>query len=553
MKNIGEKNRGVFQGKLLYGFLFSVILCTCTIMGSSIEKNGNVYFTPGLLIGIIVPAILCTVPFSLAMVLLERVANSALIKRKKEGESIWSKPGRKRFFLFWAIGVIIWIPALCASWPGIFSYDAEAILYMSFTDKYSLYQPLIQEILFGGLLGGCYKIFGNYNVGIAFYTIGQILFVSYCYAYSFDAMDKMRFPRKILIAAAVITALSPTIALLVCCSTKDVPVAAATMVLTVLFFQLEKEGDQFFRKWGNILLMMGMSWIILLFRNNAIYAFLLFAVIWVLTHRQDRGRTILLFATCIALYLGSNQIMTAATNAKPGPIAEYFCVPMQQLARVYTEKKEELSTQEQGVLYSLIPEVILDQYHPKLADHVKINFLADNFRADPKPYISLWWKLFLRYPEIYINSFLENTYGYWYVDTVIDGYEGIWDGGKQYGESSYFAYVTENPGVHVTKFPLLDKLFDEISYGMGLWNLPLVLSMWFTPGFWNMVVLFILFRHMAYHRGRVLLPLAFSGFYFCTILLGPIALVRYVAYLFFMIPLWIALLFSYPYATGDAE
>lgn len=73
---------------------------------------------------------------------------------------------------------------------------------------------------------------------------------------------------------------------------------------------------------------------------------------------------------------------------------------MQQLARTHAEAKECFSEDDLEVMYTLIPEVILQNYRPKLADTIKVNFLEDNFLAQPGKYFDLWLRMGLKRPDI---------------------------------------------------------------------------------------------------------------------------------------------------------
>ena len=236
-------------------------------------------------------------------------------------------------------------------------------------------------------------------------------------------------------------------------------------------------------------------------------------------------------------------------NFTKGPLGEMLCVPMQQLARTYTEEKDSLTDEDLEILYSLIPEVILEKYNPKLADDVKVNFLEDNFKADPGKYISLWLRIGAAHFDVYVNSFLMNTYGDWYPDTVLDGYRGKHTADVMYGDSSYFAFSTESLGVRVHLLPVLERFYEKISLEIYQQKVPII-SMLFSIGFWHWIYLFAamsLFVRGYRKQAFALIPMGLS---YLIILLGPIVLVRYVLYLFFGVPLVLALLFDAETVAG---
>ena len=199
-------------------------------------------------------------------------------------------------------------------------------------------------------------------------------------------------------------------------------------------------------------------------------------------------------------------------------------------------EQEDLDT-----LYSLIPESILDTYKPKLADAVKINFLEDNFFADPGKYIKLWIKLGIKYPSVYINSFLENTYAYWYPDTVPDAYRGLQIAERRYEESSYFQFETEYPCTRVHLVPWLERFYEKVSLEIFQQRIP-VLSMFFSMGFVHWCFAFLFFVLLRRNDKEKALCFSLIGFIYLTVLAGPVAIVRYVLYMFFSFPICIFVL-----------
>lgn len=291
---------------------------------------------------------------------------------------------------------------------------------------------------------------------------------------------------------------------------------------------------------------------ILFLRNNGIYALVLFLLFFAFVYRKTWKKWLPTVTITFLVFIVSSQALIFAFHAKKGPLAEMFCVPMQQLARVYIQAEDTFTEEDAEILYSLIPQVILDDYNPKLADMVKRNFLEDNFKSSPGKYISLWFRTGIKHFDIYVNSFLENTYGYWYPDTIPDGYRGIWAAGRQYEDSSYFAFGTELPGERTSFLPPLERFYEKISLEIYQQRVP-VISMLFSIGFWHWVYIFAaLFLLVTRHKKQAF-ALSLIGLLYLTVLLGPIALVRYVLYLFFAVPLVMALLFDPVALCGKSE
>ena len=59
-------------------------------------------------------------------------------------------------------------------------------------------------------------------------------------------------------------------------------------------------------------------------------------------------------------------------------------------------------------------ENVWEDYNPILSDPVKFNFNNEYFSENKSEFISIWLKLFVKYPKDYIEAFISNSYGYYY-------------------------------------------------------------------------------------------------------------------------------------------
>lgn len=444
----------------------------------------------------------------------------------------------RNYLVTWLLLFLAYVPTFLASYPGFFTYDAAPEVYMVFLEDYSAHHPMLHVLLLGWTLRIAYRLFHSYNIGIAIYTVLQMLAMSACFAYMMNFLYRAGVKRWIRNAGTVFLALFPTVSMFVCCSTKDVLFSGGVVLLTTLLLEAGREGGPFWDIPKNRAVFAVSLLMILFFRNNGIYALALFGIPFAVVYKSSRKKWIRAALLSILIFAVSSAVMKQAFRFKDGEKAEMLSVPIQQMARVYTEKKADMPEEELEVLYELMPEAVLDRYDPKLADPVKVNFLEHNFMRSPGRYMAFWFKLGLRYPDIYINSFLVNTYGYWYPDTILDGYGR--DGGK-YENSSYFSFETEPPGERQHLFPALEGFYEKISLEIYQQKVP-VLSMLFSPGFWHWIYIFLVMYCAAAKRGRQAFPLGVMGAVYLTVLLGPVALVRYVLYFFFLVPVALALL-----------
>lgn len=127
---------------------------------------------------------------------------------------------------------------------------------------------------------------------------------------------------------------------------------------------------------------------------------------------------------------------------------------------------------------------------------------------------------------------------FWYPDTIIDGYNRkVPDYYSE--ETSYFAAVCEPPGEQDSKIPWLRDIYYSISRTTVIQKIP-VISMMFSIG----AMAWVLFISIGYNiykkRKEIVVVLSLMLLIYLTMLLGPMALVRYLLILFFGFPLLLA-------------
>lgn len=523
-------------------FVFGLCFTGAMAAGTQLDMSGKVDFTDWrIYMGILAVAVMVT-PF-LAWLL----SVLSTFGEDKKAQLLSGK--KKTFLLTWVALFLAYIPTLLASFPGFFTYDAEWTAYVVFTEKYSAHMPVVYVIFLGWLLRIVFRITQSYNVGIALYIIIQMLVLSAIFAYVLSFLRSIGVKRWICNLGTVFLALFPAVSMFVCCSTKEGYFAGGVILLTTLLLEQARDEKQFWQSKQKRVCLVAASLLILFFRKDGIYTLTIFYVLFAISHRKGWKRWCISVISIFLIYVVTTQGLMSAFHFTKGPLGEMLCVPIQQLARTYTEEKDSFTEKDLETLYSMIPEEILEHYNPKLADDVKINFMEDNFKADPGKYIYLWFRTGVAHFDIYVNSFLMNTYGYWYPNTVLDGYRGKHTNDVVYGDSSFFAFSTEYPGVRAHLLPVLERFYKRISLEIYQQKIPII-SMLFSVGFWHWIYLFAamsLFIRGYKKQVFALIPMWLS---FLIVLLGPVVLVRYVLYLFFGVPLVLAFLFDMKTVAG---
>ena len=453
---------------------------------------------------------------------------------KETGE----KRGLKTFLITWLVIFLCWIPVFLAFYPGAFVYDAQDEYVQVASRVFSTHHPLSHVLALGGFVCLGNKLFGSYNMGIAMYTIFQMLVLAGIFAYTVSWM-RTHLSKKICIGVTLFYGLFPVMPMYAVCSAKDTLFNGTFLLMLVQMMKLLEKKDI---KIKDLVLFVLASAAMMLLRNNGVYAYLLLGgivvVIAVLCRKKERFfmKLAVCMLTAFVLYTGVDKTLTLVLHADDSENQELLTVPIQQLARTYKYCPEIFSQEEKELLFSYIPEDILGIYDADLSDLVKANFDNQRYTRDSEGFWKLWLHGLSKKPVTYLNAWFMTSYGYWYPDTVINVYGGQQRFTFQYGDSSYFGFETEQPGYRDSKFPWLEEQYRRMSLELYQQNVPGI-SMLFSPGFlfWIFMGSYLL---CAYRKAYVkLLPMTGIFLLWISVIPGPTFLVRYVLILWFALPL----------------
>ena len=458
-----------------------------------------------------------------------------IVKLPKKGEE--KDLSRRDFFINYASLVVLCIPVFLAEFPGFFVYDAQEELNEVLTRSFSTHHPLLHVLLLGGTIALFHKISGSWNVGIAAYMIFQMLVISAIYAYVVTFLQKKGIAKRARVLWILFYGLFPTIVMYTLCSCKDGLFSAFLLLITVFLVQLVEDQESFLKNKKKVVLFVLSGVLMPLFRHNGFYAYLVF-VPFALFYFRKKLKPLLLsvLVSPVVLYLAISGILSGVFSSEVTHHQEMLTVPIMQLARVYSYDGDSLSAEDKAVIESYIHKENLDKYTPRVADLVKVDFDNELYEKDSKSFWKVWFKVFKEHPLAYVNAWMLTSYGYYYPPTVINVYKGNTVYTFTYDESSYFGYEVEPPGERKSLIPAIDKLYRYISIG-SFQKDATVLHLFFSPGLYLFIYMYVFAYRLSKKKFSRVLPFLPMVLTFCTVLLGPTYLIRYVLYLWTCLPL----------------
>ncbi|MBR3307350.1 MAG: hypothetical protein IKI75_08880 [Lachnospiraceae bacterium] len=436
-------------------------------------------------------------------------------------------PGRqlrlpeKHFFLIaWAAFFICSLPAYLALFPGVFGYDSykQMEFYTGLT-VWDSHHPVLHTWLLGTILSLGKKLTGGYNGGVAIYCFLQLLLLSGAFALSLDHLKKKGAHPLLIIGAFLFLLFNPTIQLLSFNTTKDTLFGGVFLIFIIFWLRLlegEKKAFIPFIISGTVSALL---------RNQGVYVLLvmLFIAAAVSIDKKNRERYkkpclgIIIMIAAVMLF---KLLCSSVFHIPGGEIREMLGVPMQQVAAVLKESEKEdgsavLSEEQKAVAYSLITPDMVAAYDPATADPVKGGFDSARFLNEKGKYIKNYIALGLQNHGIYTDAWIAMIKPYW--DMRRWEHHGLM--AMQPDAEAWGIYED-------SLIPAYGKLIKDMAVmGDYLW-IPL-LSWILNPGIYPWLLSFVLIKALVYKKGRWFMETLPGLLYFLTLMLGPMAMIRY--------------------------
>ena len=310
------------------------------------------------------------------------------------------------FGIFFAIYTVCWLNY----WPGTMFIDNVWIM------KFGMMMARQHPILYVSFVLSLFKLsmwLGGLNYGIAIYTGLQVLAISAFMASLFFSIFQRRIPRAIKFILLISCVALPIYALYAVASTKDVYWSICLSGLTILIYRLvlspeEKQSKKFWFLFNIYLLG------VVLLRNNGIHISLLNLVflLWLF----PKQREMLIKSLCVVLI--AFFLMTAWL--KLFDIEQMFkekvAIPLQQIGAVVKEDGN-LSSEQKEFISKVIPlNEIKKRYYPYSADLLKWGKSGISSRflnSHSAEFMKVWFEIVKANPKSSLLSYLLQVYWFW--------------------------------------------------------------------------------------------------------------------------------------------
>ena len=423
--------------------ILAILFALFTIIGYSYKKtntwdlifNGEIQFAKSLIV-----FISYSILFKLIIdYIFEKIITN--IKYKSATNKIFNFIFEKHAFIMPLIIILVcWLPYVIIFYPGVLMQDSTIQIKQFFgleipegssnnsvnlideNVKITNHHPVLHTVI----LGSCVKIgkmLGNDNLGIFLYTIIQVVLLASALAYIIKFMKELKTNNYIRIFALLIFCFIPVFPFYAVEITKDVPFASLMIFYTIELYKIIKEyADKKLSK-KRVVLIIFISLMVCLLRNNGIYVILLSLPFAAISNKINRKN--ILFATLIVfvLYESFIKLLLPALKISNTGVREMLSVPFQQTARYVKEYGNEVTDEEREIIDKVLGyDTLASRYVPERSDAVKDEYNKDATSEDLKNYFKVWFRQFFKHPNVYVEAFLNNYYGYFYLEGDIEKY-----------------------------------------------------------------------------------------------------------------------------------
>lgn len=528
---------------ILFSAMAGVIPALFTVIGYAAKHYHRVFFSPIILAAFV----FVWIAFSAISFLIYNLSDYLYYSKKTKSDSLELDKKMNRltnenivYLISSAVFLLSWFPAFLAFYPGIFAYDNQWQYFMYVNNDISTHQPLIHTLILGFIISNFEKTTGSINKGVAAYTLFQMVIMAFGLAYIPYLLRRMGVKTFWIILTIAFFSLYPVLVIFVFTGTKDSIFSVAVADFFGLnICLLSEKNDSYFEKkqdapvWGLL------AFTILSFRSNAIYALipmLMLLSVYVIKHCKRKKGYIIAISVVLMLFLVYKYpIMNYVAKDKVSQ-AEMMSVPCQQVSRVYHYHYDELSKEDIDAYDTFFdPNIWYGYYVPEIADASKGSLRMDVYASDKSAFWSLWKKWLKEYPKEYVDSFIENTYGLFYMWPRYVLYS--------YGQEGYTVIHPMQPAEANSKLPVLFKFYEQFENG-NIVQKDGFISWIFAPATYLYILIISMIYVLKNKKWELLIPFTFVSLLWMTFLLGPVSMVRYMLFLYMLAPLLPIVYFS---------
>lgn len=465
-----------------------------------------------------------------------------------------------------SITFIIFIPAIIALAPGIWSYDTPFQYFSMTHGEWSIGQPIASMFIvyiFVYLIGA--QLLHSLSLGIFLLIIVQFLLAALIFGYGLQLLNRWHLPWPIQLLAWGWWSLHITnLTSLAQVNTKDTWSALAATLIMIFLLEMWLDQDRFFHSYSKLFILVLAILIFLTFRNSSRLVLLLFIPLWLILCWKYWKKLIALFAVIGVIFVVFNgpvvqHLPSKNANATTGvrALSSTGGLKTQIIFGSYVNAGQHFSAADKSLLWTILPKGTPEQYQrfysPQFADQA--NLVWQQFYKS-YPYIhrgnfqqrrsQMLKRIIIHYPQATLQAILNLNLGWYYPQSTYPSRSG----------NIYNEVINETkngpmtkPGVIINNWqwwPGLYQMVYDLEQNGNYSQYPVIASC-FDPACWSWILLIILLALIAQKSWSALLIAAFAMLQWLCLWAAPVVLARYIYPIFLLLPLLLALIYLRPH------
>lgn len=457
----------------------------------------------------------------------------------------WSK---KNILTITAVLFAVYFIYLIIFYPGVCNYDTTNEIMDLTTKNHPLpygwitgqpkvsalmndHHPITCTVIFTAFYEFG-KLLGSANLGIFIYNLIQSFLTAFAFSLMICSMDRWnRKVKHIQTVSFFFLAIMPFVPMYVVNMVKDSLFGFIFVIYFTYYMLILFEGAD--RR--KLLVIIITSLLLSLTKKTGLYIIIICNLALLLRKPVRKSIqcvvhvSISILVPAIILMIIFPKILFPALNIYKGGPQEGINFCLQQVSRVVYDNEADLSEEELATIDKIIPlEKIRYDFNHTTADGVKIHFNYYATSEDISDFMKLWFKLFFRYPNKYIEATLGTSGSYFIPNKSISVYTKLVDNSIGiYSPKGTEKFRNEFTEVYNTlcNIPGLNLLFS------------LALYCWIIP----VICIIYLIKQRDWNSLLSLIPIILS---IMVLFITPLTYGRYAVVHFYTIPLILGLFAS---------
>lgn len=466
---------------------------------------------------------------------------------------LWTKTLWARMGLL----MLFWLAWWGVHYPGTLDDDTVyQLLQSSGLSRWDNHHPVFDTWFFG-LFWHLGDALGSKATGLAVFTLLNVLCTAFAMAVALRYMVIIGVPSRAVTCLNIALAVLPVIPMYAMSMTKDYLFSWLYLLFMVGFVEALRTRGEVLARRVFLVPFMTLALLVMLTKQTGLYIVIAAAIVLVASTRgrRMRVRALISLGAPVAVTVLFVNVLLPALGVVKTSAAEMYSVPMQQVARVLRDHPEDVTQSEREAIDRVLPvDQIGDLYVEGRSDAVKARWRTGVTSADTAGFLEAWLRIGLRRPGTYADAFAFLNLGYFYPIPSDDLYDRI-NPNFFNAEGMNYWYSILTPR-HTTKDETvrelsgieapsgLDRLRGQVNSAyVDARHAPVlrVLLAGATSCFWvPLLVALYAVRRKNLVALLVLVPIAVN---FATLVIGPIALPRYMSTCVYLIPVVLLLPF----------